>query len=88
MLDAVLYTDGDIEQISKAANPRALLPAHPDAREVAREIADSLADSYSEDDWRFVLNTLSPDRAAIDISTRPIGDRHRLLSLVDPPPQG
>ena len=73
-----------MEQLSGAANPRTLLPAPPEAREVAREIADAVADSYSEDDWRFVLNTLSPDRAAVDISTRPIGDRQRLLGLIEP----
>ena len=84
ILNIVRYTEKEIERISGAAKPGNLLPAPPEAREIARQIADAVADSYTEDDWRYVLNTLSPDRAAMDISSRPFEDRKRLLSLIDP----
>lgn len=84
MLNVVRYSEKEIERISRAASPGNLLPAPPEAREIARQIADAVADSYTEDDWRHVLNTLSPERAAMDISSRPSEDRQRLLLLVDP----
>lgn len=84
MLEIVRYTEQVIERISGAARPENLLPAPSEAREIARNIADAIADSYTEDDWRYVLNTLSPDRAAVSISSRPLEDRRRLLMLIDP----
>ncbi|MDE0120564.1 MAG: hypothetical protein OXS33_02390 [bacterium] len=78
------YTEQEIERISGKASSENLLPAPPEAREIAKEIADAIADSYSEDDWRHVLNTLSPDRAARSISSRPFEDRRRLLMLIEP----
>ncbi len=84
MFVTVRYTEQEIERISGAASPDNLLPAPPEARDIAREIADAIADSYTEDDWRHVLNTLSPDRAAMSISSRPFEDRRRLLMLIDP----
>lgn len=84
MLGIVRYTEQEIERISRAARPENLLPAPPEAREMARQMADAIADSFTEDEWRTVLNTLSPDRAAMDISTRPPEDRPRLLMLIDP----
>lgn len=78
------YTEQEIERIAGAASPENLLPAPSEAREIARNIADAIADSYTEDDWRYVLNTLSPDRAAVSISSRPLKDRRGLLMLIDP----
>lgn len=84
MLWVAPYTEQEIELISRAARPENLLPAPPDAWEMARKIADAIADSFTEDDWRYVLNTLSPDRSAFDLSTRPPEDRERLLALIEP----
>ena len=84
MVNIVRYTEKEIERISRAATPENLMPAPPEAREMARQMADGIADSFTEDDWRYVLNTLSPDRAAMDISTRPLDDRQWLLMLIDP----
>ena len=84
MLWEVPYTEQEIELISRAARPEILLPAPPEAREMARKIADAIADSFTEGDWRHVLNTLSPDRSAFDLSTRPQEDRERLLALIEP----
>ena len=84
MVDVVRYTEQEIEGVSRAASPENLRPAPAEAREIARGIADAIADSYTEDDWRHVLNTLSPDRAAMGISSRPFEDRRWLLLLIDP----
>ena len=83
VLNIVRYTEKEIERISRAATPENLMPAAPEAQEMARQMADGIADSFTEDDWRYVLNTLSPDRAAMDISTRPLDDRQWLLMLID-----
>ena len=83
MVNIVRYTEKEIERISRAATPENLMPA-PEAREMARQMADGIADSFTEDDWRYVLNTLSPDRVAMDISTRPLDDRQWWLMLIDP----
>lgn len=84
MLDIVGYTEQEVARLSGAASPENLLPAPPEARGIAKEIADGIADSYTEDDWPFVLNTLSPDREAVGISSRPFEDCRRLLTLYRP----
>lgn len=76
------YTEVMIGQISKSAVRENFLPAPPGALEFGRRIAVAIADSYTEEDWRYVLNTLSPERAATKIARRPVEDRARLLSLV------
>ena len=80
----VRYTEELIGRISADATPENLVPAPPDAIELGREIADSISDSYTDEDWRRVLNGLSPHRAASRISRRPPSDRDRLLMLIDP----
>ena len=47
-------------------------------------MATAIADAYSDEDWRYVLNELSPRRAARTIARRPLEDHHRLLMLVEP----
>ena len=77
------FTEDEIQRISDAVTPEALETAPPEALEVAQRIARSALDAYTEDDWRFVLNALRPDRAAKYISSRPAEDRSELLLLVE-----
>ena len=84
ILDFVPFTEEEIQRISEAATPDALVPAPQEALEVVQHIADAALDAYTEDDWRYVLNALRPDRAAIYISSRPPKDRPKLLLLVTP----
>lgn len=67
-----------------ARDPSRWEPAGPDAWERGRKIADAIADSYTDEDWRRILNRLTPRRAARDISHHPAEDRGHLLSLLDP----
>ena len=78
------FTEEEIRRISEAAAPDALVPAPPEASEVARRIADTALDAYTEEDWCYVLNALRPDRAATYILGRPPEDRPELLLLVKP----
>ena len=79
------YTEADIQRISELGrDPRNWKPADPDAWDRGRLIAQGIADSYTDEDWKFLLNTLSPSQAARQITCRPPGDRDRLLGLVDP----
>ena len=59
-------------------------PAGKDAVEQATEMANALADTYTDEDWRHVLNTLSPTRTAHQIACRPLEYRDHLLTLIDP----
>ena len=78
------FTAEEIQRISEAAVPDALVPAPPEASEVAQRIADAALDAYTEEDWRYVLNALRPDRAATYILDRPPEHRPELLLLVEP----
>lgn len=78
------YTEESIRRISEAATPENLLSPPPDALELGRKIATAISDAYTDEDWRRVLNRLSPDRAAWKISRRPSEERHHLLLLLDP----
>lgn len=64
-------------------DPSNWVPAGPEDREQTRRIADAIADSYTDDDWRYFLNVLDPERAARQIISRPSGDRDHLLSLLN-----
>ena len=67
-----------------ARDPNNWQPAGPEAWERGRRMADVIADTYTDEDWRTLLNTLTPPRAAQYISSRPPEDRRRLLERVDP----
>ena len=79
------FTEKEIQRISKAASPDALVPAPPEASEVAHRIADAALEAYTKEDWRYVLNALRPDRAATYISSRPPEDRPALFLLIESP---
>lgn len=78
------FTEEQMQRISEAATPDALVPAHPEASKVAQRIADVALDAYTEDEWHYVLNALRPDRAATYILSRPPEDRPKLLLLIEP----
>ena len=65
-------------------DPSNWVPAGPEELEQGQQIANALADSYTDDDWRYYLNVLDPERAARRIAIRPPEDRDHLLSLLDP----
>ena len=79
------FTEEEIQRISEAATPDALVPAPPEALEVAQRMADAALDAYTKEDWRHVLNALRPERAATYISSRPPGERLKLLLLIESP---
>ena len=79
------FTEEEIRRISEAATPDALVPAPPEASEVAQRIADAALDDYTKEDWHYVLNTLRPDRAATYISSRHPEERPELLLLIELP---
>ena len=81
----MLFTEDEIQRISEAATPDALVPALPGAAEQAQRMADAALNAYTEEDWRYVLNALRPDRAATYISSRPPDERPELLLLIEPP---
>lgn len=84
-LRLVPYTEEEIERIAElGGTPENWQPADPEAWELGRRMAAGIADTYSDDDWRRVLNALSPRRAARKISRRPPEDRGRLLELISP----
>ena len=66
-----------------ARDPSKWVPAGPDAWEQGRRMAQAIADTYTDEDWRRVLNRLTPPRAARKISRRPAEDREYLLDLLD-----
>lgn len=79
----VPYTEEEIERIAaQGGDPKNWLPADPEAWELGRRMADGIASTYTDEDWRRILNALSPRRAARKISLRPPEDRRRLLELV------
>lgn len=83
MLREMPYTEEEIERIANLGrDPKNWQPAGPEAWELGRRMAAGIADTYTDDDWRRVLNALSPSRAAIKISRRPSQDQRRLLELV------
>ena len=53
-------------------------PADAEAWESGKRLADGIADGYTDEDWRRVLNTLNPSRAAKDIASRPPEEHQRL----------
>lgn len=79
------WTPEKIEAICELGrDPNNWVPAGPEELEQARRIADAVADSYTDDDWRYFLNVLDPERAARQITSRPPEDRDHLLSLLEP----
>ncbi len=77
------YTEEQIEYIAQlAGNPANLTPAGTEAWEQGRRMAEAIADAFSEQDWKELLNRLSPDRAAKQIGKRPVADRQYLLGLL------
>lgn len=73
------------KRISELAGDHALWElAGPDAWERGRRMAQAISNTYTDEDWRRVLNRLTPPRAARKISRRPAEDREHLLSLLDP----
>ena len=85
MVDLMRLTPEEDERITELArNPALWEPAGPDAWERGRRIAQAIADTYTDEDWRRVLNRLTPRRAAREISNRPAEDRGYLLGLLDP----
>lgn len=81
----VAFSDEQIERIVESAgNLDNLQPADAAAWELCSRMASAIADAYSDEDWRYVLNELSPRRAARTIARRPLEDHHRLLMLVEP----
>ena len=54
------------------------------AQRIADAALDAALDAYTEEDWRYVLNALRPDRAATYILDRPPEHRPELLLLVEP----
>lgn len=78
------YTAADIRHVSELGrDPSNWKPAGREARQQARRMAAAIADAYTDDDWRYVLNSLSPSRAAHQIASRPPEDRDHLLGLLD-----
>ena len=78
------YTAADIRRISELGrDPSNWRPGGREAREQARRMAAAIADAYTDDDWSYVLNALSPSRAAHQIASRPPEDRDHLLGLLD-----
>ena len=79
------YTEEEIERIAElGSDPNNWRPAGPEAWERGRRMADAIADSYTDEDWRTILNRLTPSRAAQHILSRPPADHHHLLELVRP----
>ena len=79
------WTPEKIEAICQLGrDPSNWVSAGPEEIEQARRIADAMADAYTDDDWRYYLNALSPERAARRIANRPIKDRDHILSLLNP----
>ena len=79
-----LVEDLGIERIAVLGrDPSNWRPADPEAWELRERMADAIADGYADEDWRRVLNSLNPSRAARDIACRPPEDRRRLLMLID-----
>ena len=77
------YSAEEIEHIAELGrDPNNWRPAGPEAWERGRRLADGIADSYADEDWRTILNRLTPSRAAQYILSRPPDDRHHLLELV------
>ena len=77
------YTEAEIEHIAELGrDPENWQSADPEAWVLGRQMAAGIADTYTDDDWRRVLNGLSPPRAARKISGRPREDRQRLLKLI------
>ena len=84
-LGRMRWTPEKIEAICQLGrDPSNWVPAGPEEIEQARRIADDMADAYTDDDWRYLLNVLSPIRAASEIADRPPEDRNHLLSLLNP----
>ena len=78
------WTPEKIEAVCQLGrDPDNWVPAEPDEVEMGRQIADEIADTYTDDDWRYVLNTLSPQRAARFIADRPSDEYQHLLSLLN-----
>ncbi|MDE0121301.1 MAG: hypothetical protein OXS33_06160 [bacterium] len=78
------FTEDDIRRLSKlGSDPQNWESADPDARDRGHRIAQAIADSYTDEDWKFLLNTLSPSQAAHQISHRPPEDRERLLRFIE-----
>lgn len=78
------WTPEKIEAVCQLGrDPENWVPAEPDEVEMGMQIADEIADTYTDDDWRYVLNTLSPQRAARFISDRPSDEYKHLLSLLN-----
>ena len=79
------WTPKKIEAICQLGrDPKNWVPAGPEDIDQARQMADAMADAYTDDDWRYYLNALSPERAAREIADRPSEDRDHLLSLLNP----
>ena len=79
------WTPEKIEAICELGrDPNNWVPAGPEELEQARRIADAIADAYTDDDWRYFLNVLDPERAARQIASRPPEVRDHLVSLLDP----
>ncbi len=79
------YTSADIQAISALGHdPENWVRGGQQETEIADNAAQTIQDSYTENDWRYVLNALSPKRAARKIANRPPSERHHLLSLLDP----
>lgn len=78
------YPEEEMERIAELGrDPSNWRPADPEAWELGKRMADAIADGYTDEDWRRVLNTLNPSRAARDIACRPPEEHRRLLTLVD-----
>lgn len=78
------YSEEEIERIGELGrDPRNWRPAGLEAWELGKRIADAIADGYTDEDWRRVLNSLNPARAARDIACRPPEEHQRLLMLID-----
>ena len=79
------YTEEQIEHIATlASNPANLVPASTDERENGQRMARAMADTFTDEDWATLLNGLSVDRAARQISRRPVEDHQQLLDLLSP----
>ena len=79
------YTDEEVERIAELGrDPSNWRPAGPEAWERGRRLADAISDSYTDEDWRTILNRLTPSRAAQYILSRPPDNRQHLLELVEP----
>ena len=79
----VPYTPEQVELIAETGrDPKNWQLADREAWELGKRMADAVADTYTDDDWRQLLNTLSPSRAAKQIASRPREDRGKLLGLL------